>query len=117
MKTGVRTKDFIIENNSTCWKHEKYEVIDDCSPCTAFEIKSKSKGVCIFTHNKEILRCTESGEIVIRSCDRVAWLDEKKFWTFQFSLSLIGTLSAGVSFLRQKSLNRKTMQKIQNQMC
>lgn len=32
---------------------------------SAFEIASKSQGVCIHTHNKEVLRC-KSGETVSR---------------------------------------------------
>lgn len=82
-----KQRQFIIENNSTCWQREEYEIIRDCHPCTgnipalrsqvkladrknrhasaAFEIASKSKGVCIHTHNKEVLRC-KSGETVSR---------------------------------------------------
>uniref|UniRef100_A0A1Q3FDK4 Protein JTB n=1 Tax=Culex tarsalis TaxID=7177 RepID=A0A1Q3FDK4_CULTA len=117
MKAGTRRQqEFVIENNSTsyCWR-ESYEVIKDCHPCTAFEIASKSQGVCVHTHNKEVLKCL-SGEIVTRSCDRVAWLDEKHFWSFQISLTIVGCLATAVSFLRQKSLNRRAMLKIQNQL-
>lgn len=116
MKAGTRRQqEFVIENNSTCWVRESYEVIKDCHPCTAFEIASKSQGVCVHTHNKEVLKCL-SGEIVTRSCDRVAWLDEKHFWSFQISLTVLGCLASAISFLRQKSLNRRAMLKIQNQL-
>ncbi|KAL9705508.1 hypothetical protein quinque_009026 [Culex quinquefasciatus] len=57
MKAGTRRQqEFVIENNSTCWVRESYEVIKDCHPCTAFEIASKSQGVCVHTQNKEVLK-------------------------------------------------------------
>lgn len=108
-------KQFPIENNSTCWKREQYSVIQDCHPCTAFEIASKSQGVCIHTHYKELLRC-KSGETVTRSCDKVAWLDEKDFWTFEGTLFVVGVIFTSLSMLRQKALDRKTQLRIQRQL-
>lgn len=114
--TGApKQKQFIIENNSTCWKKEEYEVIQDCHPCTDFEIASKSQGVCIHTHNKEVLKC-KSGETVSRSCDKVAWLDEKNFWTFEGTLLTIGSIFMILSIFRQKALDRKSMLRIQRQL-
>lgn len=108
-------KIFPSEQNSTCFQTEKYEIIKDCHPCTDFEIRSKSQGVCVHTHYKEVLRCL-SGETVSRSCDRVAWLDEKNYWTFEALLLVIGLASTSMSMLRQKALDRKTMLKIQRQL-
>lgn len=131
-----RPRQFIIENNSTCWLREEYTIIQDCHPCTgmfflnfhivtfifiiffniAFEITSKSKGVCIHTHNKEVLKCKPSGETVSRSCDKVAWLDEKNYWQFESSLFVVGVLSSALSIWRQRILDRQTMLKIQRQL-
>ncbi|XP_031628658.1 protein JTB [Contarinia nasturtii] len=108
-------RNFIIEYNSTCYTHEDFEIIHDCHPCTDYEIASKSQGVCVHTHNKEILRC-KSGETVSRSCDKVAWIDERNFWTFEGILIVVGALSTGVTFLRQRSLDRKVMLKVQRQL-
>lgn len=83
---------------------------------TAFEITSKSKGVCIHTHNKEVLKCKTSGETVSRSCDKVAWLDEKNYWLFESSLFVVGVLSSALSIWRQRVLDRRTMLKIQRQL-
>ncbi|KAJ6642356.1 Protein JTB [Pseudolycoriella hygida] len=110
-----RQKQFIIEDNSTCWRREDYTIIQDCHPCTAFEIASKSQGVCVHTNNKEVLRC-KSGETVSRSCDKVAWLDERNYWKFQLILFLIGSASTFVSFMRQRFLDRQTTLKIQRQL-
>lgn len=90
-------------------------MIKDCEPCTDFEIKSKVGGVCIRTHNKEVLQC-KSGEIVSRSCDKVAWLDEKNFYTFEVVLFLTGAIFTVFSFYRQKVLDRQVQLKVQRQL-
>lgn len=110
-----RQKQFILENNSTCWLKEEFVILQDCQPCTAFEIKSKVQGVCVHTHNKERLKC-KSGEIVSRSCDKVAWLDEKNFWTFEGVLFMTGAIFTLFSFQRQRVLDRKIQQRIQRQL-
>ncbi|CAD7003463.1 unnamed protein product [Ceratitis capitata] len=33
-----RAQQFVIENNSTCWQREEYTVIQECHPCTEFDI-------------------------------------------------------------------------------
>ncbi|KAJ8982912.1 hypothetical protein NQ317_004566 [Molorchus minor] len=78
----LKKQNFVVEQNSTCWEKEKYEVIKDCEPCSAFELRSKSIGVCIHTHFKEVLRCA-NGETVTRSCDRAAYFNEQAFWRFE----------------------------------
>lgn len=40
-------------------------LLDLLFPDSDFEIASKSQGVCVHTHNKEVLRC-KSGETVSR---------------------------------------------------
>lgn len=91
------------------------------------------------TNYKEVLRC-KSGETVSRrsvvyksmrcancqfiavlfnfdcSCDRVAWIDERNYWTFEAILIIVAILSTSVSFLRQRSLDRKVMLKVQRQL-
>lgn len=108
-------KHFILENNSTCWQKEKYSIIRECEPCTAFEIKSNHKGICVHTHNKEVLQC-KSGEIVSRSCDKVAWLDEKNFYTFECLTIVVGAIATLASYYRQRVLDNKVQLKIQRQL-
>lgn len=130
-------RNFIIESNSTCYLHEDFEIIRNCHPCTGteemkfkshvrkliryflflsdYEIASKSQGVCVHTHNKEVLRC-KSGETVVKSCDKVAWIDERNFWTFEGVLIVVSALSTSVVFLRQRNLDRKVMLKVQRQL-
>ncbi|XP_030021727.1 protein JTB [Manduca sexta] len=100
----MKNKTFPTENNSTCWKYQPYKLISECHPCSDFEIKSKSIGVCIHTSFKEILRC-ENGETVTRSCDRVAYLDERAYWKFTIWSFVIGLSSSLAVMLRLRVLN------------
>ncbi|XP_072947465.1 protein JTB [Epargyreus clarus] len=100
----MRNKTFPTENNSTCWKDQPYKVISECHPCSDFEIKSKSIGVCIHTSFKEILKC-ENGETVTRSCDRVAYLDERAYWKFTIWSFVAGAMSSIAVMLRMRVLN------------
>ncbi|VVD03508.1 unnamed protein product [Leptidea sinapis] len=101
-----KNKTFPTENNSTCWISQPYTVISECHPCSEFEIRSKSIGVCIHTNFKEILKC-ENGETVTRSCDRVAYLEEKAFWKFTIWSFLLGSVSSLSVMLRKRVLNHR----------
>lgn len=50
------------------------------------------------------------------SCDKVAWIDERNFWTFEGVLLVVGALSTGVTILRKRSLDRIVMLKVQRQL-
>ncbi|KPJ08017.1 Protein JTB [Papilio machaon] len=102
----MKNKTFPSENNSTCWMHQPYKVISECHPCSDFEIRSKSIGVCIHTSFKEILKC-ENGETVTRSCDRVAYLEERAFWKFTIWSFILGTVSSIAVMLRMRVLNHR----------
>lgn len=103
-----KPQQFVDERNSTCYQREEYETIAHCSPCTEFEIKlakSQNEGVCLHTHNKETLKC-KSGEIVIKSCDRIAWIEERNFYVFAVFSFLICAFSSTVIYARRQILNR-----------
>ncbi|XP_073946629.1 protein JTB-like [Choristoneura fumiferana] len=107
----MKNKTFpATENNSTCWMHQKYSIISECHPCSDFEIKSKSIGVCIHTSFKEILKCA-NGETVTRSCDRVAYLEERAFWKFTIWSLVIGAASSIAVMLRTRVLNYRARRK------
>ncbi|XP_019865950.1 protein JTB [Aethina tumida] len=112
--THIRRKSFIVEQNSTCFEKESYEVIKDCEPCSAFEIASKSIGVCIHTHFKEVLKCA-NGETVTRSCDRAAYYDEQAFWRFEGLMFLASLISTFCVVARKKVLNKRMLQRVQRQ--
>jgi hypothetical protein len=49
------------------------------------------------------------------SCDRVEWVEERRFWTFEGLLTLIGLVSGLAVFIRQKQLDHRMYQRIQKQ--
>lgn len=51
-----------------------------------------------------------------RSCDKVAWLDERNFYTFECLLLVVGAIFTLASFYRQKTLDQKVQLKIQRQL-
>ncbi|XP_008544150.1 uncharacterized protein LOC103568906 [Microplitis demolitor] len=104
-----------LERNATCTTNGDYEIISECHPCTAFEIASKSIGVCIHSRYKEILRC-KTGETVTRSCDRVAWLEERAFLKFQAVMFILALLSCVTVFWRENVLRKRIIRKIAKQL-
>lgn len=108
-----KPQNFVVENNSTCYQREEYEIIKHCEPCNQFEIKlaqTNKQGVCFHTHNKEILKC-QSGEIVIKSCDRVAFVERKNYYIFMVFAFLISLFSTTVVYTRQRFLDRSFFSK------
>lgn len=111
---GVPEKNATNENN--CWLNEEFEVIEECHPCSDFEITSKSNGVCVPTHFKETIKCKVSGKIINRSCDKVTWLEERNFWIFEGSMFVMGVISTIIVFSRQKILDHQMLRRIQRQL-
>ncbi|XP_021919690.1 protein JTB [Zootermopsis nevadensis] len=103
-------------NDNNCWLREDIETVQPCHPCTDFEITSKSVGVCVATHFKETLFCKSSGKVVSRSCDKVTWLEERKFWIFEGSVFVVGVISTTFVFARQKILDHRMLRRIQRQL-
>ncbi|XP_050305503.1 protein JTB [Anthonomus grandis grandis] len=110
-----RKNNFIVEQNSTCFEKEPFEVIKDCEPCSAFELRSKSIGVCIHTHYKEVLKCA-NGEIVTRSCDRAAYYDEQTFWKFEGFMLGASLVSLVCVSTRKRVLNKRMVQRVARQL-
>ncbi|XP_060519894.1 protein JTB [Cylas formicarius] len=114
-RISSKRRSFIVEQNSTCWEKESYEVVKDCEPCTPFELRSKTLGVCIHTKYKEILKCA-NGDYVTRSCDRTAYYDEQSFWRFEASMFGLSAVSVICVFSRKKVLNKRMLQRVQRQL-
>lgn len=107
-----------VTRNSTndCWLKEDYEIVESCHPCSAFEIRSKMIPACLPTHYKEVLKCINSGSNVIRSCDKVTWLEERNFWIFEGLAFATGFVSTSVVYVRQKILDHRMLRRIQRQL-
>ena len=99
-----------------CWKTEPFEVEKECDLCTQEEIEKQSPVVCVAKGYKELVKCKKSGTRTNRSCDRVAWVEESKFWKFE-AFFIFSSLVSGVAlFVRQKQLDHRMYQRIQKQM-
>ncbi|KAJ8962926.1 hypothetical protein NQ318_001338 [Aromia moschata] len=72
----IKKQNFVVEQNSTCWEKEKYEVIKDCEPCSAFELQSKHIGVL---HSHPLQRGTK--------------VCKAAFWRFE-GLMFIGSIGS-----------------------
>merc|ERR1711872_1129451 len=97
-----------------CWTQEEFTVVSECDLCSREEINAQSPVVCVARGNKEKVEC-KSGKVAYRACDKVRWLEERKFWLFELVMSLVGGLSYALVFLRQKQQGHKMYQKIQRQ--
>ncbi|XP_078049668.1 jumping translocation breakpoint protein JTBR isoform X1 [Augochlora pura] len=104
-----------FENNTACLSGDEYEIISECHPCSAFELASKSIDVCAHARYKEVLKC-KSGETVTRSCDRVAWLEEKAFWKFEALVFVLAFSSCLSIYWRENVLRQRIIRKVARQL-
>lgn len=49
------------------------------------------------------------------SCERVLWLEERRFWTLEITSLVLGLVSSTFVMWRQRLLERQSMQKLQKQ--
>ncbi|XP_071444769.1 protein JTB [Hetaerina americana] len=108
----------LLRNNSvlsSCWLKEEYEIVEPCHLCNAFEINSLSVPACLLTHYKEVINCNTSGRVQ-RSCDRVAWIEERNFWIFEGLMLVLGSVSITAVFTRQKILDHRVLRRLQRQL-
>ncbi|XP_020277678.1 protein JTB isoform X1 [Pseudomyrmex gracilis] len=104
-----------FENTSSCISGDDYEIMSECHPCTAFEIASESIGVCVHARYKEVLKC-KSGETITRSCDKVAWLEERTFWKFEAFMFALAVISCLSTYWRENILRHRMIKKIAKQL-
>ncbi|KFM69441.1 Protein JTB, partial [Stegodyphus mimosarum] len=104
------------ENKSTapCWQNEDYFIKQHCAPCSEFEKVSRHLPACVPTGFKEMVSCKISGD-VYRSCDKVLWLEERNFFIFESCMACFGIIGAIIVSFRQKQLDQRMMQRIQQQ--
>lgn len=104
-----------FDSNVTCISGEDYVITSECHPCTAFEIASKSIGVCVHARYKEVISC-KSGETITRSCDRVAWLEERAFWKFEGFMFVLAVTSCISVYWRENILRQRIIRKVARQL-
>lgn len=101
-------------NTASCWTREHFTILDNCHVCSDFESKSSEFSVCYKTGYKEKVNCEKEGE-VFRSCERVVWIEERKFWTFEGCMLVAGVLSGLIVVYRQRQIDQRMIQRIQKQ--
>jgi len=97
-----------------CWTSEEFTVEAECDLCSKTEINSHSPVVCVARGNKEKVKCA-SGKVAYRACDKVRWVEKRKFLIFESAMLFISGISYALVFLRQKQHDHKMYQKIQRQ--
>ncbi|KAM7285969.1 protein JTB [Ixodes scapularis] len=95
-----------------CWEREDYVVKQKCVPCTEFERASKHLPVCIQSKYKELVTCKASGD-AYRKCENEN--EAQRFWIFEGSVLVTGLFSSLSVVFRRKHLDRKMMERIQQQ--
>lgn len=108
----AQDRQYIIENNSTCWQQQTYDIIQACHKCSDYDSVARRSGICVLSKYKEVLRCL-NGEIVIRSCDRVVDIERKNFHIFLLVTFWLALSSYVVVFFRERVLERRNQQKLQ----
>ncbi|KAK8736831.1 hypothetical protein OTU49_004662 [Cherax quadricarinatus] len=103
-----------VTQREFCWIVEKMEELEECQPCTDLEIKSGSPAVCTSASYRQKVKCMKTGE-VFRKCDRVMWLEERHFWTFEAVVGVVGFVAGLATMARQKILDHRVVQRIQRQ--
>ncbi|KAG0730364.1 Protein JTB [Chionoecetes opilio] len=97
-----------------CWMREEVKELEECQPCTAFETTSSNPSVCVSAKYRQKIHCSKTGE-VYRKCDRVMWLEERHFWTFEAMMAMVGMVAGFATMARQKILDHRIVQRIQRQ--
>jgi len=97
-----------------CWQREKFEILESCHHCSSEEISSHNPVVCAARGFKERVKCA-SGNETYRACDKVVWVEERRFWIFETVMFFLGCFSAGMVYLRQKQLDHIVYKRIQKQ--
>lgn len=105
-----------LSPDDKCWQKEKFEIVEECDLCTDKEIVMTDPAVCaVSNHYKERVNCKESKKQTYRSCERVAWIEERRFWKAELTFGVVGFFSGLVVYVRRKQLDHKMYQRIQRQ--
>lgn len=100
-----------------CFLTEYAVVVGKCEPCSDFEIVSGISKVCNRTHRFKIaVKCVQSNIVVYKSCEKVEWLEDRKFWAFEIFMFAIAVVSSVCVLYRQKVLDNTMMRRVQNQL-
>ncbi|XP_068934300.1 protein JTB isoform X2 [Petaurus breviceps papuanus] len=95
-----------------CWLVEDFVVAEECAPCTTFQAKTTPE--CGTTGFVEKISCSSSKRDEFKSC-RSAMMERHLFWKFEGAVVGVAAVFACLVILRQRSLDRKALEKVRKQ--
>ncbi|XP_074079545.1 LOW QUALITY PROTEIN: protein JTB [Macrotis lagotis] len=95
-----------------CWLVEDFVVAEECAPCTTFQAKTTPE--CGTTGFVEKISCSLSKRDEFKSC-RSAMMERHLFWKFEGAVVGVAAVFACLVILRQRSLDRKALEKVRKQ--
>ncbi|XP_072503165.1 protein JTB [Notamacropus eugenii] len=95
-----------------CWLVEDFVVAEECAPCTTFQAKTTPE--CGTTGFVEKISCSSSKRDEFKSC-RSAVMERHLFWKFEGAVVGVAAVFACLVILRQRSLDRKALEKVRKQ--
>lgn len=105
------TTNHTVVSEKGCWDDEDFVIKKPCTPCSDFEKRSQHIAACVSSGYKELLKCSKSGE-VYRSCSDSELLH---FYKFEMLTWLLGGLSSAFVIFRKRTLDKRMLQRIQQQ--
>lgn len=100
------------EDEKECWETGPYEVMKECHECSTEEYK---KIACRQTGYAELLKCTTDNQQIFRACPVVPAAEIWKFWKFQITCFVAGSVSLVVVVLRMRALDSEYVERIHRQ--
>lgn len=97
-----------------CYLTETVDVVDSCTKCSAFNIRSKAMG-CSPTGFRESVFCPQSNIKVYRTCPVPLYVQKERFWYFEGAMFCISLLSIISVYWRQKTLDKQMIERIKRQ--
>lgn len=101
-----------LESIVPCWQTEDFVVMQKCTPCSSFEVKTKPE--CGATGYIEKINCSISNKVKIKSC-RSAEMEAHIFWKFEGAMLSVALVFALMVVCRQRMLDRKALDKVRKQ--
>ncbi|XP_022657269.1 protein JTB-like isoform X2 [Varroa destructor] len=105
------TSNHTVAHEKGCWDEEDFAIKQPCTPCTDFDKKSKHILACVTSNYKELVTCAKSGDR-FRPCSDSELLH---FYRFELLTWLLGGLSSAFVILRRRTLDKRMLQRIQQQ--
>lgn len=105
------TNHTAVQQEKGCWDEETFVIKQPCTPCTDFDKRSKHIHACVTSNYKELVTCAKSGD-TYRPCSDSELLH---FYKFELLTWLLGSISSAFVIMRRRTLDKRMLQRIQQQ--